>query len=274
MKAKSAAVVLGAIFWTPFAFAHGSSATDARSQVVVLVQNIQRDDYEGNRTALKRDFADLAPFVTDPELSAAVRYWRGFALWRRAINGFNETVDTKEQEADLKGAIDEFTQIPETASVYGDARIGMVSCLGYLLYVNGGKDPAGMQALFAQIGPIAKSAKLAAPDNPRLLWVAGPNLWLTPPERGGGQDKAIANYEKGLEIVRKLPQATDPLQPSWGEAELLMSLAWSQLNQTKPDPAAAERNARAALGIVPYWHYVKDILLPQILAAKEKEGGK
>ena len=246
----------------------------AHAQAIGLVQKIQRDDYEGNRAALQSDFAALGPLLGDAELSPAVRYWRGFALWRRAINGFNETVDAKEQEADLKGAIDEFAQIPESAAVYGDARIGMVSCLGYLLYLNGGKDPARTQELFAQAGPIAKSAKGAAADNPRLLWVNGPNLWLLPPERGGGQDKAIANYERGLEIVRKTPPATDPLQPSWGEAELLMNLAWSQLNQTRPDVAAAERNARAALALVPHWHYVKDILLPQILAAKAKQAGQ
>jgi hypothetical protein len=33
---------------------------------------------------------------------------------------------------------------------------------------------------------------------------------------------------------------------------------------------AAERYARSALEIVPYWHYLRDILLPQILAAKAK----
>ena len=34
------------------------------------------------------------------------------------------------------------------------------------------------------------------------------------------------------------------------------------------DVDAAERYAHDALEIVPYWHYVRDILLPQILAAK------
>jgi hypothetical protein len=33
---------------------------------------------------------------------------------------------------------------------------------------------------------------------------------------------------------------------------------------------AAERYARDALSVVPYWHYVRDILLPQIVAAKAK----
>jgi hypothetical protein len=51
---------------------------------------------------------------------------------------------------------------------------------------------------------------------------------------------------------------------------LMMSLAYSYANETTPDLEAAERNARAALEIVPSWHYVRDILLPQILAAKAK----
>src|SRR5450631_400940 len=132
--ALARAIAAAAVLWAPIVSAHGSSPGDAKSQVIRLVEKIQRDDYEGNRAALQQDFADLAPFVSEAELSARVRYWRGFALWRRTINGFNETVDAKEQEKDLKGAIDELAQIPEADAVYGDARIGMVSCLGYLLY--------------------------------------------------------------------------------------------------------------------------------------------
>jgi hypothetical protein len=49
-----------------------------------------------------------------------------------------------------------------------------------------------------------------------------------------------------------------------------MSLAYSYLNTNAADVNAAERYAREALQIVPYWHYVRDILLPQILVAKAK----
>jgi hypothetical protein len=49
-----------------------------------------------------------------------------------------------------------------------------------------------------------------------------------------------------------------------------MSLAWSNLNRTAPDLAAADQYAHQALQLVPYWHYVRDILLPQIQAAKAK----
>jgi hypothetical protein len=56
----------------------------------------------------------------------------------------------------------------------------------------------------------------------------------------------------------------------WGEAELLMNLAFANLNRATPDLAAAERYAESALALVPYWHYVQNILLPQIRKAKAK----
>jgi hypothetical protein len=56
----------------------------------------------------------------------------------------------------------------------------------------------------------------------------------------------------------------------WGEAELLMHLAFANLNRATPDLAAAERYAESALALVPYWHYVQNIVLPQIRKAKAK----
>ncbi len=38
-----------------------------------------------------------------------------------------------------------------------------------------------------------------------------------------------------------LGETGDPLEPSWGEPELLMSLAWSHLNGNTPDLDAAEQ---------------------------------
>jgi len=212
----------------------------------------------------------LTPFVEDKELASRVRYWRGFALWRRAVNGFNESVDSKEQEQDLTQAVDEFNKAGASDPGFVDAKIGEVACLGLSAFLNQ-KNPARLQELMAQVSPIMKEARAADPDNPRLTWVLGPILWRTPAERGGGQAVAMETYQKGLEVARKRKgTANDPLEPSWGEPELLMSLAWSNLNRTTPDLSAAEQYARSALEIVPYWHYVRDILVVQIRDAKAK----
>ena len=210
----------------------------------------------------------LERFVTDPKLASRVRYWRGFALWRRAINGFNESNDPKDLQKDLELAVVEFRESSADDPSFVDARIGAISCLSFLVFLANG-DSARMQNLIAQSSSLVKEVKASDPDNPRFLWVMGPILWNIPAERGGGQDQAIAGYTKGLELARKTKLSSgQTIEPTWGEPELLMSLAWSNLNRTAPDLKWAEVFARSALALVPYWHYVRDILLPQIQTAE------
>jgi hypothetical protein len=239
-----------------------------RETVLKLVAQIQKADYEGNRAALQHLYADLEPFTADQKLVSRVRYWRGFALWRRAINGFNESADPKDLERDLTQALAEFKESTAADPAFVDSKVGTISCLGNLMYLALGHADR-VQELLAQSSPLVKELRVSTPDNPRFIWVLGPILWNIPPERGGGQDKAIEAYLKGLESARKLKgSVTDPLEPSWGEPELLMNLAWSNLNRTKPDLDAADKYAHSSLALVPYWHYVRDILLPQIQTAK------
>jgi hypothetical protein len=263
------AKILAMLVFVLLCLAGATSADNAREQAAPIVAQIQRADYVGDRTAMQKGYNDLKPFLEDEKLASRIRYWRGFAQWRRAINGFNDAVDPKELEQDLKTALDEFKIAMERDPTFVDAKVGTISCLGYLAFINR-KDQVRAKELVSQIRPLVKQADEMAPDNPRLIWVHGPILWNSPPDRGGGQDKAIQNYQYGLEVYSKTKTSDDPLEPSWGKPELMMSLAYSYLNANAADVNAAERYARNALEIVPYWHYVRDILLPQIVAAKAK----
>ncbi len=259
---------------TPAA-ARASPIGSERETVTNIVLKIQKADYEGDRSALLLLYGELSPFTERKDLASRVRYWRGFALWRSALNGFNDDVDKKELEQDLNRAAEEFDKSASADPAFVDSKIALGSCFGLIAYAVGKKDAAEQQALIAKSRQAITDARAAAPDNPRLLWVLGPVYWNIPPDRGGGQAKAMEAYEKGLETIRSHKNATtDPLDPSWGEPELLMSLAWSNLNRATPDLDAAEQNARSALALVPYWHYVRDILVPQIQAAKAKQSEK
>jgi hypothetical protein len=250
------------------------AAQDSRASLIAVVAQVKKADYEANRPALQHLYADIAPFTTDEKLASRAYYWRGFALWRSAINGFNDNTDPKELENDLTRAVVEFKVSTAKDPAFVDAKIATLSCVGYLLYLSRGY-PDRTKDLYAQSGPLMKEAKAADPENPRFLWVMGPIYWTIPAERGGGQDKAFEAYNQGLESIRKRNATpADPLDPTWGEPELLMNLAWSNLNREKPDVATAEQQAQAALKIVPNWHYVKDILLPQIQAAKSPAPAK
>jgi hypothetical protein len=245
-----------------------------REAITKIVLHIQKADYEGDRVALQRLHGELTPFMESKGFTSRVLYWRGFALWRKAINGFNDNVDSKEQELDLTQAAEEFEKSSFADRGFVDAKIGLVSCYGLLAYALNKKDASEQQGLIAKSRQALKDAQAAAPENPRLLWVLGPIYWNIPAERGGGQAKAMETYGKGLETIRSHKNASsDPLDPSWGEPELLMSLAWSNLNRSTPELKAAEQSAQSALALVPYWHYVRDILMVQIRDAKAKQNG-
>src|SRR4029077_10910203 len=135
-----------------------SPVDPSREQVIKIVAKIQRADYEGDRAALKRLYEELAPFVENKGLAVRIRYWRGFALWRRATNGFNDSADPKELEQDLKLALDEFSDAIAKEPGFVDAKVGMVSCLSNLIYLNQ-KDPMRVQELIAQSSPLVQEAK-------------------------------------------------------------------------------------------------------------------
>ena len=257
---------------------------NSRQRVIQIVSNIQRADYEGDRAALKRSYDELASSADDKDLGAKIRYWRGFALWRRAINGGNEKVPPREMEEDFKQAVVEFEAALAKDPGFVDARSAAGSTLGNLmaLYTRNPdlspdfKELAQRQPSLDKAMAYMNDAHAAEPENPRVWWVLGPVRYYLSFQRKEGADKAsdaaLEMYQKGLEAARKRKNPNnDPLTPAWGEAECLMGLAAANFYRPTPDLAAAEEHARSALKLVPHWHYVRDILLNQIAEAKAKQ---
>ena len=240
-------------------------AASPHSAVASLAARIRAADYAADRPALAKLFEEMAPY-TSGSLASRARYWRGFAMWRRALNGFNDNADKAELAADRRKGIEEFEGATALDPRFVDAKIADASCLVNLSVLSSG--PERMEG-YKRHRELLNEARKEAPANPRLAWVWGATLFYSPPEFGGGQTRAIEVYEAGLEAARR-ERVTDAVDPAWGEPELLMNLAFSNLNRATPDLDAADRHARAALRLVPTWHYVRDILIPQIQTAKGK----
>src|SRR5262249_60127755 len=107
-----------------------------RARIVQMVEQIRKADYEDDRAALKRLYDELAPFADDGQLASRVRYWRGFALWRRAFNGFNDNAPRAELEADMAQALAEFDASAARDPSFVDARVGAISCLSNLMFLH------------------------------------------------------------------------------------------------------------------------------------------
>jgi hypothetical protein len=164
------------------------------TQLKELVAAVRSADYRGDRQALDRLDAALAKIPSSP-LDDYRAYWRGFARWRRAMNGFNETPAPNDLESDLQAAVGHFRDAMEKRPDWIEARLAMVGCFGNLIYL--ARDDAGKrQAILEQYTPVGKTLAADGQDNPRVLWIIGGLQMGAPPPYGGDMAKAAATLRR------------------------------------------------------------------------------
>jgi hypothetical protein len=244
-----------------------SSAPPDAVRLGTLARAVLSADYRADRAELARLDAELAR-LREGALSEYRDYWRGFAAWRRAINGFNATPTPDDLATDLEGAVERFRSALAKRPDWIEARLAMVGCWGNLLYL-AGKDEARRKAILEEALPSFRWLMQNAGDNPRALWIKGGMEMSAPPPTGGDFVKAAATLEHGLACAwrEELSGGGAPAwEPRWGGPENLMDLAYLFSHSPKPDRGVALAYARGAVTAVPEWHYVRDVLIPQIEA--------
>jgi hypothetical protein len=254
------------IFTTPAGTLLAKSRPAAEQRLGELVAEVRSADYRGDRVALARLEEELGR-LPDGALSDYRDYWRGFALWRRALNGFNEKPTPDDLVADVQGAIARFKSALASHPDWIEAKLALVGCWGNLIHLTG-NDAERKKAILEEAGPTFKFIMANAGDNPRALWIKGGMEMAAPPPVGGDYAKAAVTLRHGVACAWReslVSAGTPAWVPTWGGPENLMNLAWAYSKDPKnPDRAAALAYADGALVAVPQWHYVRDVMLPQI----------
>ena len=88
-------------------------------------------------------------------------------------------------------------------------------------------DPQSRYMTNGQDAATALQKGLAAdPNNPRLYYLQGMSLFGTPPQFGGGKDKAKPLFEKSIALYKSAQPK--PLYPTWGQKQAEDMLAQCQ----------------------------------------------
>jgi hypothetical protein len=158
------------------------------------------------RTVVMLDRA-LIVYPNDPYLL----HYRGYAGYRQAVQffmannpaGAGPVVQQAMTDLDKSGAK---LPWPETFAL-------LASVTGFAIAL----DPNRGMELGQQIGLLQARAMQLGPKNPRVWLVAGIGAHNTPPEYGGGVDKAREMINKAIELFPS--DAPGPLAPAWGREE-------------------------------------------------------
>ncbi len=231
--------------------------------MTAAVRAIRVADFRGERGDLRRLAADIDQ-VKARELLAYRDYWRGFALWRSALNGFNETPTPADLQADLEGATQAFRAALKIRPDWIEPKVALAFKLGLELRVPRAGPPRGAAP---RGGAPWASTKGPGPSehNPRLADRRAATLPARRRGRGGRHLPARPAGRPGRGPSQR-PGLDAGISTAWGAAEHLMSLAYAHSKGALAERETAQAYADGALALAPDWHYVRDILVPQIQA--------
>jgi hypothetical protein len=183
------------------------------------------------------------------------------------MNGFNETPTPADLFEDLERCAARERAALAIDTGFEDARGALLGCLMNQAFLAPQLPEEKRNAVIRELVDALRAVAAKSDGNPRSLWLIGGNQIFAPPPYGGHTERGIATYRRGLEAARQESLSSAPREawiPTWGAPEILMSLAYVHTYGPAPNLAVARAYAEGALAIVPDWHYVRDILLPQI----------
>lgn len=181
------------------------------ARVEIEAAGASRDTARLSRAELLLDRA-LVAFPGDPY----VLHYRGYAAYRHAIAHFTAgnvkgAANSLALAADHLNRSTEKLPWPETYAL-------LASVTGMTI----GTDPSRAMELGQEIGPLQARAMQLGPNNPRVALIIGEGLANTPPEWGGGADKAKEMLTRAITLFESDKPA--PLAPSWGRDEAIAQL--------------------------------------------------
>lgn len=271
MAAVAGVAAIAAVGATGKAARPAASRTETR--LGELAAAVLSSDYRGDRAELARLDEELG-HLDAGALNDYRDYWRGFALWRRAMNGFNENPAPGDLDADLVKALERFQSALARHPDWDEVKSAMLGAFGNRIYL-AGSDAEKRKKLLEDAGAYYKWVMAYEGENPRVLWIKGGMQMIVPSASGGDWTKAAATLRQGVASAWKEASSSvsaPPWAPTWGGAENLMNLAYLHSHLPTPDRATALAYAEGALTKAPEWHYVKDVQLPQIEALSATAG--
>lgn len=241
------------------ACAHAAPNANQDLRLAAIKAGTMSADYRADVPALDKYRQEAAALFDDASAGYLAHYWAGFANWRAALNGAFLKMDREEMKDRLDRALADFRASIRQKGDFADSYAAAASISGW----RAAWEKEDAPAFLAESRQLLARARELAPDNPRVLWVVGGIYLFAPPSFGGNKALAIETYRRMAKMTGAESSSGSPL-PDWGRPEAFMSLAFSHLQLSPPDLAAAADEAHQALQLQPDWVYVRDQLLPQI----------
>jgi tetratricopeptide (TPR) repeat protein len=242
----------------------GAGAEPARTDFAEAKRQAYEANYRNDQAGLRQAIEKFEKLAAAPELAAPALY---HAAWTRWVLAASENVAANPAAAiaaleagvkDLKRGLELQPEDAEMHALMAWSLMGIAS-----------NDRSKWGAVATDMAQHRKKAVALAPKNPRVLIMDAGMLFYTPPEAGGGQDKAIALWLEALKLFDE-ERPGDATRVDWGGALPYGWLANLYLQTSPPRMAEAGKMAKKALELQPDFWWVKTQVVPKIAPADKQ----
>lgn len=205
---------------------------------------------------------DLQRFTKEKDLAPYAHYYLAFAQWQLAMAKMNQNQVGDDVKTLLRKAIANLKTATELKEDFADAYALNASCHFPFFTL----EPNQVMQTATDLGALLGKAKATAPKNPRVVLVDAMNIFYTPEQFGGSQEKGISRFEEALELFVKQTKSHESLLPQWGQEVGYAWLANAYLQLKEPNPEKAKGAFEKSLALRSDFYWVRDIALPRVAA--------
>ncbi len=224
------------------------------------VQELMAASFQSDNLELIRTIDVMQSYAGQDKLAALAHYYVAFGKWQSVLRLADLRASSEEAKRLLNEAISELKTASELDANFAEAYALSINCY-YPLYI---LEPQKSAQFAAKVAGLRNKALEAGPRNPRVVLTDAMNIFYSPAQFGGSQERGLQRFQQALRLFEKESKSANPLARAWG---LEIAHAWlgnAYLNLDTPDIVQAKIAFEKSLALRPDFAWVKNIMLPQI----------
>lgn len=224
------------------------------------VKKLMDASFQSDSLGLIAAIENMKPFSKQNDLAPLAHYYIAFGKWQSVLRQLNISPGAQDAIQLLREAVAGLDTAVRLQEGFADAYALSLNCHFALFYL----DLASRAELIQSAAALRKKALELEPNNPRVVLTDAQNIFYTPEQFGGSQEKGIARYKQAIQLFANNADRQTPTHPAWG---LEVACAWlgnAYLIQKQPNLSAAKEAFEKALALRPDFAWVKETMLPQV----------
>ncbi|HEX2786892.1 MAG TPA: hypothetical protein VHP32_03235 [Ignavibacteria bacterium] len=243
------------LFLLVFSYAQADDFSDAMVKAKLNFKNAVNKADEKELIKVRGQFERILQLKKDEWL---VNYWIAFTDYNLALI-HSQKEDKENIKKYTESAFTTLDKVIDKNPNFSDAYVlRLAATFNRWLY-----EQDKMMDIISASQQAEEMSKSADPNNPRYFLVKGISLYWTPAAFGGGEEKALEQFQKSEEYF-KIRKEVNETYPDWGQDQLYGYYALALMKRDKEgDMAKAKEYIDMALAIDPESGFIKSFVEKQ-----------